>query len=43
MNLREVQDYQAAYDSEYWAHGPGEATICHSERQSESSWERSLP
>lgn len=32
MNLREVQDAQAAYDANFWAHQPGPDTICHSER-----------
>lgn len=32
MNLREVQDIQAAYDADFWSHQPGPETICHSER-----------
>lgn len=32
MNLRHVQNEQAAYDSEHWPHEPGDDTIDHSER-----------
>ena len=32
MNLREVQETQAAYDANHWSHEPGEQTISHSER-----------
>jgi hypothetical protein len=32
MNLREVQETQAAYDAVHWSHEPGVQTVSHSER-----------
>lgn len=32
MNLREVQEVQAAFDAQHWSHEPGIQTVSHSER-----------